>query len=88
MPNFEGKFIFGDWSTSFTTADGSLFIAQPASSGLWNFKELKVAGRKNGRLGEFMLSFGEDQNNELYISTTGSTGPTGNTGKVYKIVPA
>ena len=82
-----GKFIFGDWSTGLGAGDGTLFVADPSKNGMWKFGELKISGTNNGRLGEFLLSFGRDQNGELYIATTKNSGPKGNTGKIYKLIP-
>ncbi len=50
--------------------------------------EFRIATKPGGRLGEYVLSFGQDAARELYVLTTESTGPTGNTGKIYKLVPA
>lgn len=88
LPQFEGQYIFGDWSRSFTEGDGSIFVAAPADAGLWTMQELTVAGSENGRLNAFLLSFGQDSDGEMYVLTTDTIGPTGDTGKVYKIVPA
>jgi glucose/arabinose dehydrogenase len=90
LPEWDGYYIFGDWSTSFgEAADGTLLLATPpdAAGGLWPVQELMVAGSDNGRLNEYLLSFGQDSSGEVYILTTETAGPTGNTGKVYKIVP-
>jgi hypothetical protein len=90
LPGWDGYYIFGDWSTSFgEAADGTLLLATPpdAAGGLWPVQELMVAGSDNGRLNEYLLSFGQDSSGEVYILTTETAGPTGNTGKVYKIVP-
>jgi hypothetical protein len=40
------------------------------------------------QLESFILGFGQDSENELYVLTTQNTGPTGSTGAVHKIVPA
>jgi hypothetical protein len=91
MPDWDGYYIFGDWSTSFgEAADGSLFIATPAQSegGMWTLQVLTVAGSENGRLNEYLLSFGQDNNGEIYILTTDNVGPDGSSGKVYRLVPA
>ncbi|MBI3660113.1 PQQ-dependent sugar dehydrogenase [Candidatus Acetothermia bacterium] len=85
-----GRYIFGDWSTSFNKADGKLFVAAPSSSGgaMWAMEELKIATTPDRKLGRSVLAFGQDANRELYVLTTENIGPTGNTGKVFKIVPA
>jgi glucose/arabinose dehydrogenase len=88
IPEFEGDYIFGDWSSSFTIGDGTLLIALPSASGIWKIEEIKVTGSSNGRVNAFVRSFGQDDQGELYVLTSNASGPTGETGKVYKIVPA
>jgi len=91
LPSFEGRYVFGDWSSSFGTGDGALFAtaARPTTEGqLWSFQELKIATSEDGQLGAFVLGFGQDAENELYVLTTGMAGPQGNTGKVWRLVPA
>ncbi len=89
IPELQGYYVFGDWSTSFATADGSLFIANEDKLS-WQAKEVSVQ-RDNGqgrRLNRFLLSFGEDEDGELYLLTSKSLGPIGSSGEVYKIVGA
>ncbi|MCI0393366.1 MAG: PQQ-dependent sugar dehydrogenase [Chloroflexi bacterium] len=90
LPQFEGLYIFGDWSTSFEQGDGTLLAARPPSGTdkMWTMWEVAVASNEGGRLGAFLLAFGEDADGELYVLTTDNTGPTGNTGRVYRIVTA
>lgn len=90
LPKLNGTYIFGDWSTNFRKPDGSLFIARPSTQAgtMWAVEDLKVSGMPQGRIGAFVLSFGEDAERELYVLTSVITGPTGNRDKVYKIVPA
>lgn len=89
MPEWDGRYIFGDWSTGFGQPDGSLFIATPAETEgeLWTMEELMIEGGENGRLNEYLLSFGQDTDGEIYILTSETSGPTGSTGKVYRLVP-
>jgi glucose/arabinose dehydrogenase len=86
LPQFRGRYIFGDWSRSFGQPDGSLFVAKPRERGLWEMSELGVATSPNGRLNARLLGFGEDDARELYVLTTNNTGPTGSTGRVFKVV--
>jgi glucose/arabinose dehydrogenase len=86
LPQFRGRYIFGDWSRSFGRSDGTLFVAMSRRSGLWNMQELRVATSPTGRLNARVLGFGEDPAGELYVLTTNNTGPTGATGKVLKLV--
>ena len=38
LPQFRGRYIFGDWSRSFGQPDGSLFVAKPRKRGLWKMQ--------------------------------------------------
>jgi glucose/arabinose dehydrogenase len=89
LSSFEGRYVFGDWSTSFSVGDGTLLVASPP--GLdgdgWSFQELRI-DTDDGRLDAFVLGFGQDAQNELYVLTSNAAGPAGDTGRVWKIVPA
>jgi glucose/arabinose dehydrogenase len=89
LPELSGRYIFGDWSRSMEIGDGSLFTASAPTSAeaMWVTDELLVAPGENGRIGAFVLSFGQDADGELYVLTTENMGPSGNTGKVFKLVP-
>ena len=86
LPQFRGRYVFGDWSTGFGQPNGSLFVASPRMRGLWAMQQLRVATSPTGRLGARLLGFGEDAAGELYALTTNNTGPTGTTGRVLKLV--
>jgi hypothetical protein len=90
MPDWDGLYIFGDWSTDFPEGDGTLLIATPPTTAgeMWSFEELMIDGSENGRLNEYLLSFGQDNSGEIYVLTTETPGPSGATGKVYKLVPS
>jgi hypothetical protein len=49
---------------------------------------LGVAGAADGRLGRFVLGFGQDGDGELYLLSSTNVGPTGTTGRVDRIVAA
>lgn len=82
-----GSYIFADWSSGFGKGDGRLYMANPAGEGLWNMQEISVADRPGGRINEYIRSFGEDNQGELYVLTSEVGGPSGDTGKIYKMVP-
>jgi glucose/arabinose dehydrogenase len=86
LPQFVGRYVFGDWSREFEEPDGSLFVAKPRKKGLWMLQQLRVATSPTGRLGHYVLGFGQDPAGEMYVLTTDQTGPTGTTGQVFKLV--
>ena len=90
LPDLYGKYVFGDWSTSFEQPDGTLFLAtRPPKSGvLWPMGEIKVATGSDDRVNRYILSFGEDRDRELYVLASTKTGPSGKTGEVCRIVPS
>ncbi|WP_440991626.1 PQQ-dependent sugar dehydrogenase [Haloarchaeobius baliensis] len=76
IPGLRGQFVFGDFR-----AQGRLFVATPAESGLWSTAVLSVADGDAGKLSQ-ILSFGR-QNGELYVLGNGGGG-----GGVHRLVPA
>jgi glucose/arabinose dehydrogenase len=86
LPQFSGRYVFGDWSREFEEPDGSLFMAMPRKKGLWHMEQLRIATSPTGRVGHYVLGFGQDLAGEMYVLTTDQTGPAGMTGKVYKLV--
>ena len=86
LPQFFGRYLFGDWSREFEEPDGSLFVAKARKKGLWHMQQLRIATSPTGRLGHYLLGFGQDTAGEMYALTTDQTGPTGTTGEVFKLV--
>jgi len=86
LPDFEGKYFFGDWSFTFTEPEGLVFLATPQDEGRWPFQTLSIAGSEDGELHQYVLGFGQDNDGEVYVLTTEMTAPTGQTGQVRKIV--
>jgi plastocyanin len=84
LPAWDGRYIFGQWSTSFGSPQGSIFIAERAEEGLWNFEVVEIANREGGGLNAYLLGFGQDQMGEVYALTSLSSGPSGDTGTVYR----
>jgi len=82
-----GSYIFADWSSSFGKGDGKLYMAKPTVEGLWKIEEIRIEDRPGGRINEYIRSFGQDNEGELYMLTSEEGGPKGETGKIYKIVP-
>lgn len=86
LPQFEGKYLFADWSRNWVKADGVFYVASRQGDGKWTLEEAKPASHPNG-LNAYITSFGEDSQGELYVMTNDSNGLVGKTGKVYKLVP-
>ena len=85
LPSLQGKYIFGDWSTRFDIADGSMFVATPTPKGLWKTEQIRVSNTANNRLGQFILGFSQDLRGEVYVLTSSEFSLTGNTGKVFRL---
>ncbi|MFB6291069.1 MAG: PQQ-dependent sugar dehydrogenase [Candidatus Bipolaricaulia bacterium] len=87
IAGLQGKYLFGDWSTSFGEANGTVMVASPPKQAgeLWSIRELRIANTDNGHLNQYLLAFGRDGEGEIYALTTENAGPSGNTGKVYKL---
>jgi glucose/arabinose dehydrogenase len=88
IERLEGRYVFGDFSRTFFPPNGSLLSASGEGRRLWTIRELTVANRPAGRLGHYVLGFGQDDRGEIYVGVRDVLGPTGNTGKVYKLVAA
>ncbi len=86
LTDLQGKYVFGDWSTDFSSPDGHIYVAMPTEEGLWPFQPLELVNRTNGDLGHFLLAIGQDLNGELYVLTTNSAGPGGESGIVYRLI--
>lgn len=86
-----GKYIFGTFSQTPTTADGELFIATPQFgedlTGFWEYEKVELSSRSD-HLGYYLRGFGQDEDGELYLTVSSNAGPQGTTGKVYKLVAA
>jgi glucose/arabinose dehydrogenase len=85
IPFLFGKYIFGILSSGEGPADGKLFLGKPKVSGLWDYEQLELKSYPQD-LGQYVKSFGQDLNGEIYVMTTSQLGPQGNTGRVYKLV--
>lgn len=88
VAKLHGAYVFGDYSTSADTPDGTIFAATEAEDGTWSFDELAIAGSVTGRLGRYVLGFGRDAAGELYVLTRASAALTGTTGAVHRITAA
>ncbi|RQW79337.1 MAG: hypothetical protein EHM14_09010 [Methanothrix sp.] len=86
LPELNGSYVFADWSSGFAKGDGVLYLARPSGQGLWKMEEIGIADRPEGRINEYIRSFGQDDKGELYLLTSDEAGPQKETGKIYKLV--
>jgi glucose/arabinose dehydrogenase len=75
FPALDGKYIFGDWSTSFGTPNGTLLGMEETSPGEFDLSVLSVVG--GNPIGEYILAFGLDENGEAYVATKLAAAPSG-----------
>lgn len=83
---WQGKYIFGDWSKSFATMEGQVFVGSPADDGSWEMSETEVVNMEGER--PYILAFAQDNAGEVYALTSITTGPVGSLDTIYKVVPA
>jgi glucose/arabinose dehydrogenase len=90
MPGLVGHYLFGAWTESFGAGTGTLLDGVPPAtrSGSWTMRTFEIATTGNGKLGAYLLAFGQDAAGELYVLTSERAGPAGSTGAVSRIVPA
>ena len=84
IPALHGKYVFGDFSTAFIAPKGRLFYldADGDRSQIFEFR----LGLDPRPLGRFLLGFGEDEEGDLYVLTSGSSGPLRMDGQVSRII--
>jgi hypothetical protein len=85
LPAWDGRYIFGQWSLSFRSPQGSIFAAERAEQGLWDFETVEIVNFEGGGLNAYLLGFGQDTAGEVYVLTSQTAGPSGDTGMVYRI---
>ena len=81
IPALTGKYIFADWSRAWVNPEGVLFAGTRGADKKWTMDTLL------GKVGAYVVAFGEDEDGELYVLTTGNNNLRPKTGKVFKIVP-
>jgi hypothetical protein len=86
LPQFSGKYIFGDWSKNWAVPMGVIFAATPGESGKpWALETVTPVEPKAANF--YIVGFAEDAEGELYLLSNNSNQLIGKTGKVWKLVP-
>lgn len=97
IPDLTGQYLFGTFSRGHTETEsgeeehlgGAVFVTEPQQGeGLWPFGSVRIAGSPDGQLEQFLLSFAQDLEGEIYLLTADEHGPMGDTGKVYRLIQA
>ncbi len=81
IPELQGMYVYGDWTANRNEAAGVIFAAAPQDEGLWSWQQLHRFD------GSYVLSFGQGEDHELYVTVIDSRGPAGESGRIYKLVP-
>ncbi len=81
IPELEGKYVFGDFSTGFGSPDGRLFIGD-LDTGL--IQELLI-GPEGSALDLYVKGFGRDEVGNLYLLASDILGPSGTSGRVFRL---
>ena len=81
-PALVGKYLFGDFGTSFGAPTGHLFYIDTA--GPLSLIQRPQLGPDNHDLARFVKGSGEDEGGEVYICTSAVGGPSGTTGQVWR----
>ncbi|MCO6046022.1 PQQ-dependent sugar dehydrogenase [Aeoliella sp. ICT_H6.2] len=94
FPELDGVYFFGDFSTNFAPANGTLLalprdVLDGSASLPADPLVLDVLG--GNPIGEYVLGFGLDENGEVYVATKTDLAPSGTpggppTGAIYRLV--
>lgn len=84
VESFQDRYVFGDWES-----EGTLFVADAStdSDGLWPVETVTMEANAGAKPGDFLLGFGRDSSDELYVLTTQRATPEGSTGRLHRLVP-
>lgn len=89
IPELQGKYVFGDWSTSFGVPSGTLLGLEESTPGNFTLSKLDVVG--GNPIGRYIPAFGVDEAGEMYVATKTTQAPSAPanglpSGQLFKIV--
>lgn len=92
IPTLTGKYVFGDYSSSYEQPNGTLFAAEPSGEGGWRMAELTVTNAEDESLDRSILSLGRGRDGKLYVLTSELPPSEADdfsrqSGEVYEIIP-
>lgn len=82
LPELRGKYVFGDFGTSFGTPSGKLLVM--AQNGTISRLTLGLNARD---LGGWVKGLGQDASGEIFLCTSDQLAPIGSGGKVWRLIP-
>ncbi|MFB6166185.1 MAG: sorbosone dehydrogenase family protein [Haloarculaceae archaeon] len=90
IPDLEGAYVFGDWTTTQDRPAGRLWAARPPAGERerWAMEELVVANTETGRPNRTVLGITRDAAGDLYLLSSETHVPKGSSGAVHRITAA
>lgn len=74
IPELQGKYVFGDWSTSFGSPSGTLLGLEETTPGSFTLSKLDVVD--GNPIGRYIPAFGVDEAGEMYVATKTTLAPS------------
>jgi glucose/arabinose dehydrogenase len=84
-PALQGRYVFGDFSTSFSTPNGFLHYLEETRINIWERFSFWLAPT-GALLHRYVKSFGADQAGEIYLLSTTNPGPSGTSGDIRQLL--
>jgi hypothetical protein len=83
-PSLVGTYVFGDWSSDFSTPLGRIFYLEETGPDAYVIREFQI-GDEDRPYGLFLKGIGEGEDGELYLCGTTALAPMGDTGVVERL---
>ncbi len=84
--DWDGTYIYGDWSKQFGVMDGMVLMGTKNDDGTWKRHATEIVNMDGNT--PYILAFAQDEAGEVYALTSVTTGPVGSNDTIYKVVPA
>jgi len=84
IQELQGHYLYSEYSFTRLVGNGSLFAAEE-QNGQWSVKDIQLNNALSGRIGEFIISLGQDRKGEIYVLTRESHFVNTRDGKIHKL---
>jgi len=84
--DWDGTYIYGDWSKQFGVMDGMVLMGTKNDDGTWKRHTTDIVNMDGDT--PYILAFAQDEAGEVYALTSVTTGPVGSGDTIYRVVPA